>query len=97
MPFKTLGRTKRESQCLHHMGEGSQSGLLVVVNVKEIRVKQRLNDAGNNGHRLEGTLEGGFGEIAEDPVRDVECPIESQSKQIVGGDGVCLPGSLQHE
>lgn len=79
------------------MGEGSQSGLLVVVNVKEIRVKQRLNDAGNNGHRLEGTLEGGFGEIAEDPVRDVECPIESQSKQIVGGDGVCLPGSLQHE
>lgn len=69
-------------------------GLLVVVNIKEIGVKQSLDDSGNNAHRLEGTLEGGFGEIAEDPVRDVECPIESQSKQVVGGDGVGLPGSL---
>lgn len=55
----------------------SRLGLLVVVNVKEIGVKQRLDDSSNNADRLEGTLEGGFGEIAEDPVRDVECPIES--------------------
>ena len=71
--------------------------LLVVVDVKEIGVKQRLDDSGDNAHRLEGALEGGFSKIAEDPVWDVECPIESQSEQIVGSDGVCLSGSLQHE
>lgn len=79
LALQNPGRKKRIGQCPHHTSvffvSLSELSLLVVVNVKEIGVKQSLDDSGDNAHRLEGTLEGGFGKIAENPVGDVECPI----------------------
>lgn len=71
--------------------------LLVVIDIEKVRVKQGLDNTRKNGNGLEGTLERSLGEVSEHPVGNVECPVEAQRKQIVGGDCVRLSSSLQHE
>lgn len=74
-----------------------QCGLLVVIDVEKVRVKQGLNNACNNRDRLEGSLEGSFSEIPVDPVRNVKRSVHSQGEQVVCSNRVCFSGALQHE
>lgn len=67
--------------------------ILGVVNVEEIRVEDRLDDASDDGDDIEMAL----GEITVHPVRDVEGSVGTERKQIVRGDGFGLAGPLQHE
>ena len=69
--------------------------VLGVVNVEEIRVQDRLDDAGNHRDRVVelGHLE----EVAVDPVGDVQRPVRTQREQVVCRDRFRLAGSLQHE
>lgn len=54
-----------------------RSNLLVVVDIEEIGVEQSLDDAGDDGDRLEGSLEGGLGEVSVDPVRNIEGAVQA--------------------
>lgn len=74
-----------------------QCRLLVVIDVEKVRVKQGLNNAGNDRDRLKGTLERRFREVPVDPVWNVERSVHSQSEQVVGSDRIGLAGALQHE
>ena len=61
--------------------------LLCVIDPKEIRVEDSLNNPCNNGNRVpEAWVFFGKGSI--DPVRDVKSPISSKREEIVGGDGL---------
>lgn len=71
--------------------------LLVVVDIEKVRVEQSLDDPSDDGNRLEGSLEGGLGEVSPDPVGDVECPIQAEGEQIVCGNRVRFSSALQHE
>lgn len=82
---------------MHRHIQRISTGLLVVVDIEKVRVEQSLNDAGHDGDRLEGSLEGGLGEVSVYPIRDIERPVQTQGKQIVRGDCVCLSSALQHE
>lgn len=73
------------------------SRLLVVVDIEEVRVEEGLDDAGDDGNRLEGSLEGGLGEVSPDPVGDIECPIQAEREQIVCSNRVRFSSALQHE
>ena len=68
---------------------------LVVVDPEEVAVQHGLDDACNEGDPVH--LMADLREVAVDPVRDVQSAVQSEGKQIVRGDGLGLPRSLQHE
>ncbi|CAI6333913.1 unnamed protein product [Periconia digitata] len=72
-----------------------QMYVLCVVNPEEIRVQDRLNDSGNNGDGVVKARR--LSEIPVEPIGDVQSTVRSESEKIVGGDRLCLPGSLEHE
>lgn len=68
---------------------------LVVINVEKVAVENRLDNTGDNGNPIHLML--GLGDVAVDPVGDVEGAVDSESEQIVGGDGLGLARALQHK
>ena len=67
--------------------------LLVIVDIKEIRIQRCLNDPRHDRHRLKEA----FREITIEPVGNVKCPIQSQGKEIVSSDRISFPCPLEHE
>jgi len=67
--------------------------LLGVVDVEEIGVQNGLNKTCDDRDGLKVALCG----IAIDPVGNVQGSVSTQGKEVVGGDGLCLACSLQHE
>lgn len=68
---------------------------LGVVDPKEVSVHDGLDDASNNRNPIH--LVALLGNISVDPVRDVQGPVETESSEIVGRDGLSLPCPLQHK
>lgn len=68
---------------------------LVVVNVEKVAVENRLDNSGDNGNPIHLML--GLGDVAVDPVGDIEGAVDSESEQIVGRDGLGLARALQHK
>ena len=77
---------KLELLALHHP---------CVVHVEEVAVENRLDQTGGNGDPVR--LVRGLGEVAVDPVGDVQRPVAAQREQVVRRDGLGLSGALQHE
>lgn len=63
------------------------------VQVEEVAVQDGLDDAGHHGDEVEEALE----VEAPDPVDEVQGSVEAQEEQVVGGDGLRLPGLADHE
>ena len=63
------------------------------IKVEEVTVEDGLHHAGHNGDHVEETLE----VKAPDPVEEVQGPVETQEKQVVGGDGLRLARLTDHE
>lgn len=51
---------------------------LVVIDVKEIRVEQCLNNSRKDGDRLKGSLKSSLGKVAIHPVGDIKSAVNSQ-------------------
>lgn len=68
---------------------------LVVVDVEKVAVENRLDQAGDNGNPIH--LMVGLGDVAVDPVGDVEGAVESEGEEVVSRDGFCLASALQHK
>lgn len=68
---------------------------LGVVDVEKVAVQDRLDEAGDNGNVVDLVV--GLAEVPVDPVGDVESAVAAERKEVVGGDGLSLSGSLQHE
>lgn len=69
---------------------------LLVVDPEEVAVEDGLDEAGDDGDPVDLVV-GALGEVAPDPVGDVEGAVEAQGEQVVGGDDLGLAGALQHE
>lgn len=67
--------------------------ILVIIDVKEVRIQERLHDARKDGNRLEILLS----KVSVDPVRDVQRSVYAQSEKIMGCNSVGLSGALEHE
>ena len=63
------------------------------VQVEEVTVQDGLDNAGHHSNEVEEALE----VEAPDPVDEVQGAVEAQEEQVVGGDGLCLPGLADHE
>ena len=63
------------------------------VEVEEVAVEDRLDQACHDGDEVEEALE----VEAPDPVDEVQGSVEAQEEQVVGGDGLRLPGLADHE
>ena len=63
------------------------------VQVEEVAVQDGLHNAGHHGDEVKEALE----VEAPDPVDEVQGAVEAQEEQVVGGDGLCLPGLADHE
>lgn len=66
---------------------------LRVVNVEEVRVQNRLDDASQNGNWINITV----CEVPIYPVGDVEGTVNAEGEQVVCGDVLCFPCALKHE
>lgn len=90
--------------CLNQFGSSSHGQLellalenLVVVDVEEVRVQNRLNETSNNGNPVDLVLVGRLHQVSVDPVGNVQGAVATEGKEVVGGDGLGLASSLQHE
>lgn len=86
------------SDCILQLAEqwtGKSRYVLGVVDPEEVRVEDSLDNACDNGDRVVET--GHLSEIPVEPVGDVQSTISPKRKKIMGGDGLCLASSLQHE
>ena len=63
------------------------------VKIEKVTVQYRLHTASHDGNQVKET----FKVEAVDPVDDVESPVSSKGKEIMTGDGLCLPGLADHE
>lgn len=70
--------------CLNSLG---------VVHPKEVGIENCLHDARQNRNLIKVA----FGEIAIDPVRDIQRAIDAQREEIMRGDGLRLPRALQQK
>lgn len=68
--------------------------LLGIVNPKEVRVQYSLDDTGDHGDGIEMAR---LGEISVNPVRNVQCSVNAQGKEVVSGNRFCFASPLQHE
>lgn len=66
-----------------------------IVNPEEVAIKQRLKDT--RRHRNVVNLMLRFGNVAVDPVGDVQGAVDAEGEDVVGGDGLGLTGTLEHE
>jgi hypothetical protein len=69
--------------------------ILRIVNIEEIRVQDRLDDACNHGNWVEEARY--LPEIPIDPIGDIHGAVRAQSEEVVRRDGLGLAGALQHE
>lgn len=67
--------------------------LLGVVDVEEVGVQNSLDETCDDRNWLKVALGG----ITVDPVGNVQGSVSTESEEVVGGDGLCLACSLQHE
>lgn len=67
--------------------------LLCVVDPEEVRVQDRLYDAGHDRDRVEMSL----CEISIDPIGNVQGSVNAQSKQVMCCDGFGFTSSLEHK
>ena len=63
------------------------------IQVEKVAVKNRLNNAGQDGDKIIEIL----GIVTVDPVEDVESTIGAQSEQVVTGDRLGLARLADHE
>lgn len=63
------------------------------VEIEEVAVEDCLDHPGHNGDHVEEALE----VETPDPVDEVECAVEAQEEQVVGGDGLRLTSLTDHE
>lgn len=63
------------------------------VKVEEVAEEDGLHDARHHSDLVEDAL----GVVAPHPVADVECAVEAEEKEVVGGDGLCLARLGDHE
>ena len=63
------------------------------IQVEKVAVKNRLNDAGQDGDKIIEIL----GIVTVDPVEDVESTVGAESEQIVTGDRLGLARLADHE
>lgn len=63
------------------------------IEVEEIAVEDRLDQAGHDGDEVEEALE----MIAPDPVEEIERAVDAQREQVVAGDGLRLARLAHHE
>lgn len=68
---------------------------LGVVHVEEIAVQNRLNDTSRDGNVVHLVV--GLGKVSVDPVGNVKGTVSTEGEEVVGGDGLGLASSLQHE
>lgn len=68
---------------------------LGVVDPEEVRVQNRLDDASDDGDPVGLVLR--LGQVAVDPIGDVEPAVDAQGEQVVRGDGLGLACALQHK
>lgn len=75
----------RQLKCLavHHF---------CVVDVEKVRVDNGLKNTGQNGHVVEAS----FKEVPVDPVGNVQCSVNAQGENVMGGDVFGRACSLQH-
>lgn len=84
-----------ENESLHGQLELLALEDLCVVDPEKVAVEDGLDDAGDNGDPVD--LVSGLGEVAVDPVGNVEGAVAAEGEEVVGGDGLGLAGALQHE
>lgn len=63
------------------------------VQVEEVAVQNGLDNAGHHSNEVEEALE----VEAPDPVDKIQSAVEALEEQVVGGDGLRLPGLADHE
>ena len=63
------------------------------VEVEEIAVEDRLDQAGHDGNEVKEALE----VVAPDPVEEIERAVHAQCEQVVAGDGLRLARLAHHE
>ena len=85
-PVRTpkLSSWKNNFLARHHLGD---------VQVEEVTVEDGLDDPGHNGDGVVEILV----VITVDPVEDVETTVGAESKEIMAGDRLRLPGLADHE
>jgi hypothetical protein len=70
---------------------------LCVVDVKEVRVENRLDDARNHRYWVVEALDPLLCKVAVYPVGDIQGPVRAKCKQVVRRDCFCFARPLQHE
>lgn len=68
---------------------------LSVVDVEEVAVKNRLDETGKDGDPVDLVV--GLGEVAVQPVWEVETSVYTESEEVVRRDGLGLSSALEHE
>lgn len=63
------------------------------VQVEEVAVQNGLDNAGHHSNEVKEALE----VEAPDPVDEIQSAVEALEEQVVGGDGLRLPGLADHE
>lgn len=72
---------------------GGMRDVLLVVDIEEVTVEDSLEQTRDPSDPVSVAL----GDVAVDPVEEVEASVGAECKQVVGGDGLCLACALQHE
>jgi len=78
---------------LHRQSELLALQHLSIVDPEEIRIEDGLDQAGQDGDAVGEIL----GEVAPDPIGDIQGAITTQGEQVMRGDGLGLAGALQEE